>query len=234
MGVIKGVLFDFSGTLFRVTSTRAWLDGTLDALGVTLPEADAAAFAARLERAGALPGGATPMDLPEQLRTLWEERDLDPERHRAAYTGLTRLADPLPDSRLAGVLYERHMLAESWQPYPDAETVLKELQRRGVPVAVVSNIGWDLRPVFRAHGLHPLVDAYVLSYEHGVQKPNPLLFEIACSQLGVAPEDALMVGDDPRADGGATALGCGYLPVDFLPVAERPDALTAVLDRLND
>jgi putative hydrolase of the HAD superfamily len=230
--MIKGVLFDFSGTLFRITSARAWLDGGLSELGLDLPEPEAAELAERLEQAGALPGGANPRQLPKELRQLWEERDLDAVRHRAAYTGLTALAGPLPDPRLSGTLYVRHMHPGSWRPYPDTEAVLKELRRREVPVAVVSNIGWDLRPVFRDHGLDHLVDAYVLSFEHGVQKPEPRLFEVACDALRLAPADVLMVGDDARADGGATALGCAFLHVGHLPVDERPDALLPVLDRV--
>ncbi|WP_370123469.1 HAD family hydrolase [Streptacidiphilus sp. MAP12-33] len=230
---MKGVLFDFSGTLFRNASTRLWLDGALDALGVELPEPEAAALAARLERAGALPGGATPVEVPERLRGVWEERDLDPARHRAAFTGLTQLAAPLPDPRLADTLYDRHMHPESWQPYPDTETVLKELRRRGVPVAVLSNIAWDLRTVLRHHGVEQLVDAVVLSYEHDAKKPDPRLFRVACDALGLPPQQVLMVGDDLTADAGATALGCAFLLVDHLPVEQRPDALTAVLDRVN-
>jgi FMN phosphatase YigB (HAD superfamily) len=94
----------------------------------------------------------------------------------------------------------------------------------------VSNIGWDLRPVFRAHGLDACVDAYALSYEHGAQKPDPRLFRVACEAIGVAPQDVLMVGDDRRADAGAADLGCAVHLVDHLPVADRPGALRPVLD----
>jgi putative hydrolase of the HAD superfamily len=51
--------------------------------------------------------------------------------------------------------------------------------------------------------------------------------------LGVAGADAVMVGDNPRADGGATALGCVFHPVAPVPVDERPDALAAVLELLG-
>lgn len=105
--------------------------------------------------------------------------------------------------------------------------MLRALHERGIGVAVVSNIGWDPRPVFRAHGLDPFVDAYVLSYEHGVQKPDPRLFSVACAALGADPRRTLMVGDSREADGGAAALGC---LVDHLLTADRPNALLPVLD----
>lgn len=95
---------------------------------------------------------------------------------------------------------------------------------------MVSNIGWDLRPVFRAHGLDRYVDTYVLSYEHGIRKPDTRLFSVACAALGADPAGTLMAGDDRRADGGAASLGCSVHFVDHLPVAERPAGLLPVLD----
>ncbi|MFF8973413.1 HAD family hydrolase [Streptomyces sp. NPDC014995] len=223
------VLFDFSGTLFRIESAESWLRAVLDAAGVELSEAELGATARALETAGALPGGAAPLRVPEEVADLWRVRDQSAELHRAAYTGLSRRV-PLPDPALHDALYERHMTPAAWAPYPDVLHVLSALRERGVRVGVVSNIGWDLRPVFREHGLDPFVGAYALSYEHGVQKPHPRLFETACEALGVDPRTTLMVGDDRRADGGAAALGCGVHFVDHLPAAERPDGLRPVLD----
>ena len=227
---MSAVLFDFSGTLFRIESTESWLRAVLDAAGLALDEAELTRTARALESAGALPGGTAPVvSMPEEVAAVWGVRDESAELHRAAYTGLSRLV-PLPDPALHDALYERHMSPAAWQPYPDAAEVLGTLRERGIGVGVVSNIGWDLRPVFRAHGLDPYVDAYVLSYEHGVQKPDPGLFRTACAALGVEPADVLMVGDDRRADGGAAALGCEVHFVDHLPVARRPDGLRPVLD----
>ncbi|MFF0723997.1 HAD family hydrolase [Streptomyces sp. NPDC004134] len=224
----KAVLFDFSGTLFRIEPAVRWLRAALDASGVAADDAAVVRYAAALERAGALPGGSFPERVPESLAELWRTRDRSMERHRAAYTGLARLVPlPWPDG-IYEALYERHMAPAAWDPYPDAAAVLRRLRERRVRVGVVSNIGWDLRPVFRAHGLDAYVDAYTLSYEHGVQKPDARLFRVACEAVGRAPEDVLMVGDDRRADGGATALGCGYFPVHHLPAAERPDGLRPV------
>ncbi|GAV45932.1 HAD family hydrolase [Streptomyces acidiscabies] len=225
---MSAVLFDFSGTLFRIESTDSWLRAVVEDAGLALPEAELAEYARALEDVGALPGGKGEVRVPEELAEVWRVRDESAEAHRAAYTGLSRLV-PLPDPALHDALYERHKQPAAWSPYPDAAEVLGALKTRDVRIAVVSNIGWDLRPVFRAHGLDRLVDAYILSFEHGVQKPESKLFAIACGALGVEPRSAVMVGDDRRADGGAAALGCRVHFVDHLPVAERPDGLRPLL-----
>lgn len=224
-------MFDFSGTVFRIEPCEDWLRAVLADEGIEADPETVTGYARRLERAGAQPGGARPERIPPHLAAAWADRDLTAELHRAAYTGLSRTAGLPWDVHDA--LYDRQSAPEAWAPYPDAAEVLGALRERGVPVAIVSNIGWDLRPVFRAHGLDALVDVFVLSCEHGAQKPDPRLFRVACEALGAAPERTLMVGDDRTADGGAAALGCPVLLVDHLPVAERPDALRGVLDLIG-
>ncbi|MGC0333613.1 FMN phosphatase YigB (HAD superfamily) [Streptomyces sp. SAI-170] len=223
------VMFDFSGTLFRIESAESWLGAVLSDARIALSERELADTARALEEAGALPGGAPPLRVPGQLAEVWETRDESAELPRAAYTGLSRQV-VLPDPGLHDALYERHRTPAAWTAYPDAAEVLGGLRERGIRVAVVSNIGWDLRPVFRAHGLDPFVDAYVLSYEHGIRKPDPRLFRTACEALGAEPREVLMVGDDRRADGGAAVLGCPVHFVDPLPAERRPDGLRPVLD----
>jgi putative hydrolase of the HAD superfamily len=230
--VINAVMFDFSQTLFRCEPTGSWLDGGLAAMGIALPEPERDALAERLEENGAMPGGPEPRRLDEDMQRLWDRRDLDAPSHRAAYEGLTHASD-IPVPELARVLYDRHMDPDMWRPYPDAESTLRQLRRREVPVAVVSNIGWDMRPVFAHFGLDKLIDVFVLSYEHGVQKPDPALFQVALDALGRTGPETLMVGDNPRADGGARALGCAFHHVLPVAAAERPHALAAVLDLLG-
>ena len=48
-------------------------------------------------------------------------------------------------------------------------------------------------------GLNDYVSAFVLSFEHGIQKPDRRMFEIALEQLEVKPSDALMFGDGRMA-----------------------------------
>lgn len=221
---IKGVLFDFSGTLFRIESVRSWLAATLAERGVSVDEAAFERYAKELETAGALPGGPSPQRLPDALAAVWATRDESAELHRAAFTGLARQV-ALPDEGLYDALYDRHVTPEAWRPYPDAAQVLASLRAAGVRIGVVSNIGWDLRPVFRAHGLDTYIDAYVLSFEHGIQKPDARLFHTACTLLEQHPTDVVMVGDDRHADAGAAALGCEVRFVEHVPVDERPEGL---------
>lgn len=227
------VMFDFSGTLMRVEPTERWLATVLGQAGHTVPEQQLRMYARRLEAAGALPGGGAPQSVPPGLRRLWAERDLSAAHHRSAYTGLARQAELPWADEIYDALYERHMAPEAWEPYPDTAQVLAELRQRRVPVAVVSNIGWDLRPVLREHGLDRFVDVVVLSYEHQAQKPDPRLFQVACDALGLHPEQVAMVGDDRRADAGAAALGCRVHLVDHLPVRQRPDGLRPVLQLVD-
>lgn len=153
---------------------------------------------------------------------MWAERDRSARQHREAYTALAREA-ALPDPDLYDALYDRHMGPAARRPYPDAAEVLRGLRHHGIAVGGVSDIGWDPRPVFHAHGLDGLVDAYVPSFEHGIRKPGPRLFPTACTLLGCDPADVVMAGDDRHADAGAASLGCEVRFVEHLPVAERPE-----------
>ncbi|WP_234003880.1 HAD family hydrolase [Nocardiopsis sp. SBT366] len=227
---VEGCMFDFSGTLMRIEPVTDWLRAVLTDVGIAATDAEIEEYAARLDRCGAQPGGSDPTALPSRLSRLWQERDLSASAHRATYTALAREAN-LPWGRAVyDALYTRHMTPDAWRPYPDTSEVLDELHGRGIPVAVVSNIGWDLRPVLKAHGIAEPVKEFVLSYEHGLRKPDPELFRIACDALGLAPEVVLMVGDDRHADTGALALGCPVHLVDHLPVHARPASLRPVLD----
>jgi len=101
------------------------------------------------------------------------------------------------------------------------------LRDAGIKTAVVSNIAFDLRPALATAGT--AADEYVLSFEIGAVKPDPVIFETALARLGVEPADALMVGDSEEADGGARAVGCAFALVDPLPTAQRLDGLIAAL-----
>jgi HAD superfamily hydrolase (TIGR01509 family) len=223
---VEAVLVDFHGPLAQVEDPVAWVLAAAATCGATLDRGRATALADRLVMVGRA-GGPTPARVPPHLAEVFADRDLYADSHRAAYIGLAATVGVGVDG-IEEALYERLLRPDGWVPYADTAATLAALRQAGVPVAVVSNIGFDIRPLFEAWKLAEYVDAYVLSYEVGRMKPDPAIFLRACGALGVDPERTLMVGDTP-ADAGAVSAGCSAL---VLPAAEpgRPNGLAAVLD----
>jgi HAD superfamily hydrolase (TIGR01509 family) len=212
------VLFDFSGTLFHVESAA-------EAVAATLGP-DFAEWGPKLQRAGAINGSDTPDDLPAHLAEVWERRDLSRDAHKAAYSGLSVHAGLTREQ--AELVYARGTSPQAWHPYPDTAPVLHQLRDQRVPVAVVSNIGWDPRPVIAAYGLTDCLPVLVLSDERGVIKPDRRIFEIAVAELGVDATRTVMVGDNPRADAAATEIGATFRLVPSDPDRPADTLLRAV------
>jgi HAD superfamily hydrolase (TIGR01509 family) len=221
MTTTRAVLFDYSGTLFRLEEDDSWFTG------IQVDErAIEGHVQAELMRRLTAPTGAS-VDMDEQAYDAWVNRDLAPHLHREAYLHVLRESG-LADHH-AETLYDKVIDPLSWTPYPDTAAVLAGLHRQGIRTAVVSNIAFDVRPAFARLGATDDVDEFVLSFEVGAVKPSPEIFETALARLGVPAEDALMVGDSEEADGGAVAVGCRFALVDPLPTEQRPDGLIAAL-----
>jgi putative hydrolase of the HAD superfamily len=118
--------------------------------------------------------------------------------------------------------------AHNFELYEDALPVLEELRARGLKLGLVSNTGRDLAAFVEHHGID--VDVALGSGVHGKVKPDPSIFRAALEALGVAPEDAAMVGDSPEDDiAGARAIGMQAFLVDREDrYPESPDRLTGL------
>jgi putative hydrolase of the HAD superfamily len=97
----------------------------------------------------------------------------------------------------------------------------------------VSDTGWDVQQVFAEYDFDRYVRTYVMSFQHGATKPAPQLFHRACDDLGVAPRETLMVGDNYLTDGGAAAAGLTALVLPPVPTGS-PRGLDVVLRILDD
>jgi pyrophosphatase PpaX len=118
------------------------------------------------------------------------------------------------------------------RPFPGAAETVAELARRGVPMAIVTSKrrpgtlrGMELCGITRHF---PVI---VTPEDVANAKPHPEPVQAALARLGVAPEEALFVGDSPhdmaagRAAGVRTAAALwGPFPHEAL-LAERPDLL---------
>ena len=220
MTPIRGVLFDWGDTLFSPPDAGSVIVAAAAERGVHIEAPKARALWDELWVAG---------KMPEELA---KGRDLSADAHREVWTALFERANrAVPD--IASTLYERVMDPRAWIPYPDTAPTLRALRSRRVRIGIVSNVPRDLRPIFAAHGLAELVDAYTHSFEVGAEKPDPRIFQRASEALGTPPRDTLMVGDHPVADAGAIVAGLRFylLPPDGTPDAPRGlDRVVAIVD----
>jgi HAD superfamily hydrolase (TIGR01549 family) len=121
----------------------------------------------------------------------------------------------------------RHLAAATELP-PDHLALLRELHGR-YPLGLVSNFdhGPTARAIVDHHGLTPLFASIVISDGFGRRKPHPSIFCEALRQIGIAPVDAVFVGDS-LADDVSGAHAAGMAAVWLNPSgAPLPDASAA-------
>jgi putative hydrolase of the HAD superfamily len=127
---------------------------------------------------------------------------------------------------------------------PDVRPLWEQLRSRGIRIGVLSNTLWPRTEhdrVFRRDGVADLIDAAVYTSEIEWTKPHPAAFHAVLDALGgIAPEDAVFVGDRPWDDiAGAKGVGMRAVllphseipPYQEGPVRGEPDA---VVTRLAD
>lgn len=125
--------------------------------------------------------------------------------------------------RVAEHLWARHLERNVFREVlPGVAEALESLNHAGFKLAVVSNSEGTVDAMLDEVGLRPHLDTVVDSWTVGVSKPDRRIFGIALERIGVAPGDAVMVGDSLRADvEGAEAAGIrGALidPYDLYPL----------------
>ena len=188
----KAIFFDLDDTLisFDGVSTPVW-------------QACCAETVARF----ALP--VSPDALWEAVRACKDWFWSDPERHRigrldngAAQRGIVRDA-------LAGLGIEHieaaHFLADHYAIerqeavclFPQSIETLTALRARGVRLALLTNgTTAEQRRKIERFGLEPYFERILVEGELGFGKPDHRFFTMALKQMGLAPEEVWMVGDN--------------------------------------
>jgi HAD superfamily hydrolase (TIGR01509 family) len=94
------------------------------------------------------------------------------------------------------------ILSDKWvnynKPYPNTLEVLSELKNKKYQLGMVSNAS-DIvfEPLRKKYRFDEIFDAVVVSFEIGAIKPDSKIFQVCLEKLGVQPQEALMVGDNP-------------------------------------
>jgi len=178
--VIKAVLFDLDGTLYD-----------RDALAAALFDEQYAVFASEL--AG--------VSYERFLRDVVAMDDHGYGVKEAGYRALVGswgLEATIADRLVAHfrTSYDGHCVLTD-----DVRQTLDELRRRRLKLAVVTNGPSVMqRRKLAALGIEHVFDAIVVSEEEGLCKPDAEIFRRALARCGVAPHEALFVGDHPVAD----------------------------------
>jgi putative hydrolase of the HAD superfamily len=83
---------------------------------------------------------------------------------------------------------------------------VRALRRRGLRIGLLSNSVGDAATYDRDL-LEELFDAWVISSEVGLRKPDPAIYDLAAERLGLPPERCVFVDDLPGNLKPARALG---------------------------
>ncbi len=230
----KAILFDLGNTLAAYHTSAEWPAILERCIGEVQDE---------LRRRGLL--RLSPEEVWAGVRK--ESREVTDYRVLPMEERLMRVfqLDLPPDSPLIMALCRRFIrpIVTTARLYDDTLPVLQQLTARGVRMGLISNAPWGTPSVLWHEevgrlGLIPYLEAVVICTDVGWRKPAPQIFQYALAQLGVTPDECLLVGDDTRWDiVGARAVGMEALLIErhdpILHPEERPIRnLYELLERL--
>ena len=189
------------------------------------PEELHRAYLRAVAQAGGLSGGDTHEGYPEiRLDLVFQELF----RKKGADTGVEQAIR-------AGRRF-RELSTEYIRLYSGARELLGALRERGCGVWLLSNAqsiftSWELERL----GVAECFDGIYLSSDCGVKKPDRRFFQTLLRERQIAPETAVMIGNDGVCDiqgGRAVGLDTFYIRSNLSPCGPEPDA-DYVLDQID-
>jgi putative hydrolase of the HAD superfamily len=206
---LRAVLFDAGNTLLFLDYPRM-AAGVGKALGVPLTGDELASHASEAARA--------------------MERAATDQERTTAYLEALFLLGGIPAERLGEVracLMRLHEEQHLWCSVPQpTRAALTRLKAAGLLLGVVSNSEGRVEQALEAAGLRDYFDVVVDSGVLGIEKPDPRIFQAALQALGVAPEEALYVGDLYEVDVvGAQAAGIEAVLVSTCSIEDLAHSL---------
>ena len=150
-------------------------------------------------------------------------------------------AEPGVDRIRAAARIRYEYVRGALSPRPGAVETISTLKESGYRVGLISNCTEEVSRLWRSTPFAPLVDTAVLSFDAGLAKPDPRIYELAVSGLGVRAERCLYVGDgsDGELSGAAKAgmtavlIRAPYDRADGAREAWAGEAISAIPDVLD-
>ena len=210
---MKAVIFDLFGTLVDLLSEEEYKAGHAQwTAGLNAPQDDfrkvwSSTIVERdTGRFGSLEG-----DLLNALRVL----------------GLQATDDQIRQAMNARL----DLFRKNLTPRKGAIETLTALRARGLKTALISVCGGEIPPIWPETDFAPLMDCTVFSCVVGLMKPEPKIYQLACQDLGIRPDECLYVGDGGSHElAGAEKVGMHSV---LIKVADDPFPFTARQEALE-
>lgn len=203
---IRLVTFDLYDTLIELSPTR-WdrLGGVLSRLAIPhdtsrLMAGDLIAEDYWTETNTERPNRDRPVEEQRRIRSEYLRRWLAAcdvvvnddvlaevyDRYRAEYETQVRQAVP-------GIV-------DGYRVFDEVLPVMRRLAEAGILRAVISNADDDVTDFCRRLAFAEEMDLIVTSATEGWEKPDVRVYRVTLERLGVQPEEAIHIGDQPRSD----------------------------------
>ncbi len=190
MGKYKAVFFDLDDTLYDYkTSDKLAMENLYSVFNSIHPiareEFDKIYKLAKGEVKRELAGTAS-----SHNRILYLERLIEKTKNTV-----------IPEDTLK--LYHAYwdLLIENMKPFDGVLETMDKIKKAGMKIGIITNLTTYIQMKKIAKlGLTDLIDSLTTSEEVGVEKPHPAMFLEGMWDLGVLPQDAIMIGDDADSD----------------------------------
>ncbi len=187
----RAVIFDIYGTLLIAPAGGVKVDPDADPLlreilerfGYTAPESPSTALHEAVLRHHA---SAATLYPEIDLRVLWRE-----------------ILSIEPGTDVAPLVEAIELAWHPSRPMPGAERVIQNLSRSGMSLGLLSNAQCNSLTSLGAVADLFAPELTLLSYQHGIAKPAPELFQMLADRLAgrkICPAETLYIGNDPLHD----------------------------------
>lgn len=133
--------------------------------------------------------------------SLWSEDDRQRQMWMDGYSLVLNRSGVTDNiEQLVSDIYYEFDKPECWRLFDGVRETFAWLHEQGYRIALISNWGVGLGQIMDGLGLGEYIDTVIASAEVGSHKPKPSMFYMALERLGVAPEEAIHVGDHMTAD----------------------------------
>lgn len=119
------------------------------------------------------------------------------------------------------------------KPRPEAVPTLTKLKNQGCRIGLISNCATEIYSSWQYSPFASLIETPVFSCAVGFKKPDPHIYTIALTKLGVNPGDCLYVADGDSGElKGAIDAGMNSVRIRY-PYEKKSDALRVSEENWN-